>query len=197
MASNVFCSTYILNKDLDPSNQNRRVSVQCRRRRCFVIRNRKSGYNGMVIHFWYDLTNRPTVRADYLGQGFGEFVPYQGSFREVESEYGWIELASRYVHGDLRNATLHAARQWANSSAFDELVVDDKTTNLSVPEGTRVLQPGENIKIIFVPHGPGHKVLLPFRGNPENIHSFPREWLWPILEKEGPTPAKPKETTST
>lgn len=153
---------------------------------CFVISRPSSNDKGKVIQFGYDLTNRPTVREGQLRDRPSSTVLAVGAFQHVDTTKGLVEVASRQVSNDyLRlGVSITTAKQWADSSDFDQLVEDESKNEPVLPIGARILKLGDNVKVIFIPQDSGHRVLLAFRGNSSSVHSFPRAWLWPVQEVE-------------
>lgn len=156
---------------------------QERELRCFVICKPTAGYEGMVVHFWYDLHHRPTLREGRLDKRIANLVLDYGTFQSMESTDGTLEVAARRLFdGERSTNSVSAAQAWANSSAFHELMPGDYEdgNHLALPVGARILQLGDNIRVVFLPQDEGHRVLFAFRGNYAGFYAFPRTWLWPI-----------------
>jgi hypothetical protein len=68
------------------------------------------------------------------------------------------------------------------ASANDAAISDEGAGQL--PQDARVVELGDDIRVIFVPRDGGHRVYMSFRGTFSSIMYFPREWLWPPVEAQ-------------
>jgi hypothetical protein len=193
--------------------------------RCFVIQNARNVGNGFIVHFWYDTTDRPTARIDHLRTNFPHRVTDFAHIETDAGKVQIASENSSF--SDSHVATLKEASQWANTGAFDLLTSSNlaptapsgcvatagatqenetasaTTPHLSLedsirlPQHSRVVELGPDIRVIFVPQGSGHRVYLSFRGPFSGILCFPREWLWPPVEaKEPPAGGKASPQSS-
>lgn len=173
------------------------LQPQERETRCFVICKPNVSQRGIVVIFRYGLNGRPALHGLQLSSVIPEAVLDNViAYQTVEATHGKVEIGSRRFCDNFENrqASMFAALDWANSRAFDTLVLGDHdgAGSASLPLGSRVLQLGGNIKVVFLPQRDGYRAFFAFRGRYRGLYNFPRSWLWPQTEVKDIVPVAPQ-----